>query len=377
MNPKNARKFFPIVENQIYLNHAACSPMSTKVKNAIEAFLHLRNLEKADDFKTDLLEAKNLRETIAELINSSSDRIALTSNTTHGINLFASGLQWKEGDEILISKMEFPANVYPYLNLQKKGVKIRWMPEKDGRIPLEYITTFVNDKTKLLSLSYIQYLNGYKADLQAIGKFCKENNIIFIVDGIQGLGAFQIDLEKTHIDGIATGGHKWLMSPKGTGFVYVSENLQGQIKQSHLGWLSVENPFDFHNYDQTLDKTAQRYELATPNQIGIYGMNAAIKLLLEVGIARISKHLTNITGFLREELETSGYEILTPFEDRERGSIVLFSAGDPDKNQQIFKALLKKGITISYREGNLRVSPHFYNTKDDMAQFMDNLEQTT
>ena len=377
MNPKNARKFFPIVENQMYLNHAACSPMSTKVKNAIEEFLHLRNAEKADDFKTDLLEARNLRETIAELLNSSPERIALTSNTTHGINIFASGLQWKEGDEILISKMEFPANVYPYLNLQKKGVKIRWMPEKDGRIPLKYITTFVNDKTRLLSLSYIQYLNGYKADLQAIGKFCKENNIIFIVDGIQGLGAFQIDLEKTHIDGIATGGHKWLMSPKGTGFVYVSENLQGQINQSHLGWLSVENPFDFHNYDQSLDETAHRYELATPNQIGIYGMNAAIKLLLEVGIARISKHLTDITGFLRGELESSGYETFTTFEDRERGAIVLFSAGDPDKNQEIFKDLLKKGITISFREGNLRLSPHFYNTKEDLAQFMDYLKQVS
>ncbi|MBD3274405.1 MAG: aminotransferase class V-fold PLP-dependent enzyme, partial [Candidatus Marinimicrobia bacterium] len=307
MNPQNARKFFPIVENQIYLNHAACSPMSTEVKNAIEKFLHLRNAEKADDFKTDLLEAKNLRATIAELLNTSPHRIALTSNTTQGLNIFASGLQWKEGDEILLSKMEFPSNVYPFLNLQKKGVKIRWMPEEDGRIPLEYITTFVNDKTKLLSLSYVQYLNGYKADLQAIGKFCKENNIIFILDGIQALGAFQIDLEKTHIDGIATGGHKWLMSPKGTGFVYVSENLQGQISQSHLGWLSVENPFEFHNYNQSLDETAQRYELATPNQIGIYGMNAAITLLLEVGIANISKHLTGITGFLREELESSGY----------------------------------------------------------------------
>jgi selenocysteine lyase/cysteine desulfurase len=377
MNPKNARKYFPIVENQIYLNHAACSPMSTKVKNAIENFLHLRNSEKADDFKTDLVEAKNLRATISELLNSSPDRIALTQNTTQGLNIFATGLQWKEEDEILLSKMEFPSNVYPFLNLQKKGVKIRWMPKEDGRIPLEYITTFVNDKTKLLSLSYVQYLNGYKADLQAIGKFCQENNIIFIVDGIQGLGAFQVDLEKTHIDGIATGGHKWLMSPKGTGFVYVSENLQGQINQSHLGWLSVENPFDFHNYDQALDETAQRYELATPNQIGIYGMNAAIKLLLEVGIANISKHLTAITGFLREELESSGYEILTPFEDRERGGIVLFSTGDPDKNQNIFKALLKKGVTISYREGYLRVSPHFYNTKEDMAQFMDNLQQVS
>ncbi len=373
MNPEDARKYFPLTDKQLYLNHAASSPLSLRVTESIQDFLHRRSSEKADDYKRDFEEANSLRENISYLIKTEPERIALTSNTTHGINILASGLSWEDGDEVLISEMEFPANVYPYLNLEKKGVKIRWMPAADGRLPLEYITKFVNTRTKVLYISYIQYLNGYKADLQSIGNFCKENDIIFIVDGIQGLGAFQVNLEMMHIDALATGGHKWLMSPKGSGFLFVSENLQGHISQSHLGWLSVERPFEFHNHEQSLSPTAQRYELATPNQIGIYGMNAAIDLIREVGVANISKHILKITGYLRNKLANSCFEILTPFEDRQRGGIILFSSGSAEKNQQIFKSLAERNITISYREEKLRVSPHFYNTTNDMDAFMDNL----
>jgi len=375
MNIQDARKLFPVRENQLYFNHAACSPFSVRVEKVLLEYLKERVKSKIDDYQGIMQVSDQLRKMLGKMMNASADRIALTTNTSHGLNIIASGFPWEDGDEILISEMEFPANVYPFLNLEKRGVKLAWFPTEDGRVTLHDIETHLTSKTKMLTLSYVQYLNGYRADLKAIGELCKERNIWFVVDGIQGMGAFPMDVQNWHIDALAGGGQKWMMSPKGTGYLYLTEELQAQLDMSYLGWLSVENPFDFHNFKQDLDASAQRFELATANAMGIFGMHTAVELLLEVGIPQISEHILDITGYLRNRLEAIGCEILTPFEDQERAGIMLFSLGDESHNKEVFQELLDKNVTISLREGKLRVSPHFYNTREDLDKFLAILQQ--
>ncbi|MBS1271200.1 MAG: Cysteine desulfurase SufS [Candidatus Marinimicrobia bacterium] len=375
MEISQARQLFPPADNQLYLNHAACSPFSTRVTEALDKYTHNRLTGKIDDYKGDYGEMESLRKNLGKLIQAAPDRIALTSNTSHGLNIVAQGYPWKPKDEILLSAMEFPSNVYPFLNLKKQGVVVKMIPANEGRIRVEDIVEYVTDQTKMLSLSYVQYLNGYRADLQSIGTFCHENDIRLVIDGIQGIGAVPFNVSKIQVDAVATGGQKWLMSPKGTGFLYLAEEFQNQLDMKYLGWLSVEEPFDFHNFKQAVKGDASRYEMATPNHIGFYGMNAAVKLLLDVGINTISLHLLKMTGYLREKLHTMGCEIKTWFEDGERAGIMLFSCGDADENERLFKVLLERDITISFREGDLRVAPHFYNTKNDMDRFIEILQE--
>jgi len=351
MELHSARDLFPSLKNQLYLNHAACSPFSLRVEATISDYVTTRAKNRVNDFKSDLRETKDLREDLANFINTDPTRIAFTSNTTHGLNIIASGIPWNSGDEVLLSDMEFPANVYPFLNLRNKGVTVRQIPSENGKITVDDFRKYATEKTRLISLSFVQYLNGYRASLQDIGDFCKENNILFVVDAIQGLGALEIDLQGFHCDALACGGHKWLMSPKGTGFLYLTKSLQEQLDMAYLGWISVENPFEFHNFNQQLHPDAKRLELATPNQIGIYGMHAAIQLSAEVGFEKITPHILEITDYLRKQLLEIGCEILTPFEDHER-------------------ALLRNRVSISHRGNALRVSPHFYNNHEDMDRFV-------
>ncbi|HKJ69264.1 MAG TPA: aminotransferase class V-fold PLP-dependent enzyme [bacterium] len=377
MELEAARDLFPFVTEQLYLNHAASSPLSLRVEEAIRRYVSDRTRGGINNFKRDMQEIAALRSALAELIGADPERIALTSNTTHGLNIIASGLSWSEGDEILLSEMEFPANVYPFLNLRRQGVTIKHLPSTDGKITIEDFAEHTTERTRLISLSYVQYLNGYRADLTSVSDFCNANDILFIVDAIQGLGAIPLDVDHIRCDALATGGHKWLMSPRGTGFLYLSEALQERLTPAYLGWLSVENPFHFHDYKQKLKPTAEQFELATPNTIGAYGMHAAVQLLQEVGLQKIERHILDITGYLRNELPKRGYEVKTTFTDQERAGILLFSCGDPQENKRIFGKLSGKNVTISYREGALRVAPHFYNTRADMDRFIGILEEVS
>lgn len=377
MELEAAREFFPFVTEQLYFNHAASSPLSLRVEAAINRYVSDRTRGQITNFKRDQQEIAALRSTLADFTGAAPERIALTSNTTHGLNIIASGLPWSEGDEILLSEMEFPANVYPFLNLKKHGVTIKHLPSTDGKITVQDFAEHTTGRTRLISLSFVQFLNGYRADLEAVSDFCKANNILFIVDAIQGLGAIPLNVQRLQCDALASGGHKWLMSPRGTGFLYLSESLQEQLVPAYLGWLSVEKPFHFHDYNQKLDPTAEQLELATPNTIGVYGMHAAIQLLQEADTQDIEQHILDITGYLRDELRQRDYEIKTPFADHERAGILLFSCGDAQKNKRIFKRLSRKNVTISYREGFLRVSPHFYNTRADMDRFLTMLEEVS
>lgn len=363
------RQFFPITEQKVYLNHAAVSPISTKVKQALDNFFTIRSQEQPGNWTTAVQIAAELKEMFAEIINAeSSDRIAFTQNTTHGLNIIASGLQWNSGDEILIPENEFPANVYPFKNLERKGVRIKFLPVQAGGITPAILKSNIAPKTKLLTLSFVEFLSGYKHNLEQLGQICRQNNILFIVDSIQGVGAIPIDVQKSFIDGMANGGHKWLMSPQGTGFLYVTENLQNKIRQSHLGWTGLQDMQDFMNFDRRPRKSAGRYELGTLNFAGIAGAHAALSLLTEVGIENIYSHVVKLTDYAIEKLESHSYKIYSNQNPEYRSGILSFY---PKKDpQKFFNRLQNNNIVCSLREGLIRIAPHFYNNIDDIDRFI-------
>ncbi|MGA9117747.1 MAG: aminotransferase class V-fold PLP-dependent enzyme [Bacteroidota bacterium] len=367
---QRAREIFPhTAKGQIYLNHAGTSPLSTRVLAVLSKYLHNRSEGAIDTYATDVQMVNECRSLVSRLINADSpDRIAFQTSTSDAINLVASGLEWKPGDQIILNTIEFPANVYPYLNLKRLGVEVSFLSADNGRITPEMIAGAVRPQTRLVALSAVQFLSGYRADLQSIGELCRSRGIVFAVDAIQAVGAVAIDVQRMKIDALAAGAQKWQMAPHGSGFLYVTEDLQSRIAQKYLGWLSVHDPWQFHDYDQPIAASARRYEGGSLNMPSLWGLHASLSTLLEFGTAGIERHILAITEILRDGLaEIPGIRVVTTYPDQERAGIITVALPNNLSGQDVFKRILSRGVTIALREGQLRYSPHFYCTAEDMA----------
>ncbi len=365
-HPDRYRTLFPFLKTgAIYLDHAAIGPLPDPARKAIESYLHRRSESDINVFQSFLKVHAQTKQRIGELINSPEERIAFCDNTSHGLNILAAGYPWKRGDRVLLSDMEFPANVYPFLNQQRHGVQVDFVKCRDNRISLENIERGLTPQTKILSISYVQFLNGFRADLVAIGELCRRKNVLLSVDAIQGAGAVPIDVKAMNIDFLACGGQKWLLNTEGTAFVYVSEETQEMIRQAYLGWLSINDFFsDFFRYRLDLDLTARRYEGGTLNVAGIIGLNESVDILLEAGISNIESHVTDLTGLCIERIVRENVELLTSDVPAERAGIVSFR---PRNAPVMFEKLKTRNVIVSLREGCIRLSPHFYNTREEIA----------
>lgn len=364
-----ARSLFPHTsQGKIYLNHAGTSPLSTRVVRSMTDYLHERSEGKLETYQDDLPMVAELRSFVQRLINAESpERIALTGNTSDAINIIAGGITWKSGDRILLNNIEFPANAWPYLNLKQLGVEIDMIQSTGGRVTTEQIQQAITPRTRLLGLSAVQFLSGHRADLGAIGEICRNLGIIFAVDGIQAVGAVKVDVQAMKIDALAAGGQKWQMSPHGTGFLYLTEDLQSQIHQKNLGWLSVADPWDFYNYNQELDPTARRYEGGSLIMPSLWGMHAALGMILEFGLEAIEAQLLALTQKLIEGFQRiEGVELYTPLRVDEHAGIVTIKPPPNIDPKDVFKQLLQRGITAAVRESLLRYSPHFYCSAEEM-----------
>lgn len=351
-----------------YLNHAAVAPLSDAVRSAMEDYLDQRNRTHVENFELSVPVIEQCREKIQRLINAPGlHDTAFTGNTSDGISLVASGLSWKNGDEVLLNTMEFPSNVQPWRTLELKGVKLNFVQVKDGSITADQIERHINNKTRVVAISAVQFMNGYLADMEAIGKLCREKNIFFVVDAIQALGQVPIDVQKYNIDALATGGHKWLMSPIGTGFLYLSDRLRHRLNPVRTGWFSVEVPWDLLNYDQPFLDNTTRFEAGSPNMIGLAGMNASLNTLLEIGVEKIQAHLRSLTDLLTQRvLSESDFELYSPVDNRHRSGIVTFKFLKSVDGEKVINELKREKLVISYREGYFRVSPHFYTTESEI-----------
>jgi cysteine desulfurase/selenocysteine lyase len=363
------RQLFPHTQKGVvYLNHAAVSPLSTRVVRAQTQHLQDRSSGKIETFFDDVVQIEETKRCIQRMINAESfKRIALAGNTSDALNIVASGIDWKPGDRVLLNDQEFPANIYPYYHLKNQGVEVDIMRCPDGRVTPELIYSSLQPRTRILALSAVQFLSGYRADMMLLGDLCRSKGIIFCVDGIQAIGAIKLDVQAMKIDAMAAGAPKWQMGPQGIGFLYLTEELQARVHQKYLGWLSVENPFDFVNWDQPLDPSARRYEGGTVNIPGMWGFHAALSTLLEIGPDVLESHILSLTQTLMDELATAdGASLFSPTELSERAGIVTII---PPKNVDptaAFQELTRREVFISLRNGMFRYSPHFYNSRDEI-----------
>ncbi|WP_234572051.1 aminotransferase class V-fold PLP-dependent enzyme [Rhodohalobacter sp. 614A] len=377
MNKSELRAIFPHLEkDHTYLNHAAISPQSDRVKEALERFISDRNSGNIDNFEEWMKITEETRGLIAQLINTGgTDRISFMGNTSDAISVVAEGFDWNPGDEIILNTMEFPANIQPFRILERKGVKLIYLePDDEGKVTRDMIEDAITSKTKFVSISAVQYLNGFRADLKSIGEVCQKNDIYFIVDGIQALGAIEIDVEACQIDALATGGHKWLMGPMGIGFLYLSEKLANDLTPAKTGWLSVETPWELSNFNQEWLPISQHLETGTFNMMGIVGFNASLSNLLGIGKEAVEKEIMELTAHLfANVLPINGVQIITPKSPEHHAGIFTFSLPENSNAEEVVHRLQTEKMTISAREGFVRISPHYYNTTNELDRVLDSI----
>jgi cysteine desulfurase/selenocysteine lyase len=361
------RDQFPVTERLIYLNHAAVAPLC---KAAADAMRHL-----ADDacqfgsyHYSEWLDAyEGLRVATARLINAHSDEIALVKNTSEGIATVAMGIDWRPGDRVVGFEEEFPANYYPWQRLQSKEVRVEWLSASD---PLDRIDEACRG-ARLLAISFVQYISGFRADLTAIGEICRRHGCFFFVDAIQGLGAFPIDVEAAHIDALAADGHKWMLGPEGCAVLYVRKERQDEIEPVEFGYTNVAAS-DYSVRDMTLRPNAGRYEPGTLNTIGIFGLRAALEFILDVGIAQIAPQVQSIADEIAEGVLRKGYEVLGTRTPESSAGIVSFRKVGVD-SRAIYEQLRDRGVVVAPRGGWVRTSPHFYISPEDVERFLEAL----
>src|SRR5579872_6240585 len=299
------RSEFPVTESLIYLNHAAvaplCKPAALAMQQLAEDALRFGSLH----YDQWLAAYEGLRQAAARLIGASPREIAIVKNTSEGIATVAIGIDWKPGDRIVAFEEEFPANFLPWKKLEAEGVRITWLSIYD---PLDKIDAAC-EGARLLTISFVQYLSGYRADLNAIGEICRRRGCFFFVDAIQGLGAFPLDVERARIDALAADGHKWLLGPEGCGILYIRREAQDGIRPVEFGWTNVAAYNDYASRDLALRSDAGRYECGTLNTIGCYGLRAAIEFLLEIGIERIAPVVQALADQLADGAVRKGYEL--------------------------------------------------------------------
>lgn len=363
------RAEFPWADETVYLNNASIGPLPERTRLALEAFNQRRatpfRLPDRDLFGT-LTESRRL---IAGLLSATPEEIALTVNTSFGLGVAARALPLRPRDVVLVSDREFPANVYPWLRLRETGVEVELVPTTAAGWPDEarILRRLEDPRVRALAVSLVQFSNGYRVDLAALSAATRRTGAYLVVDAIQAVGQVPVDLRRTPVDVLACGGQKWLLSPWGSGFVYVRRELIPELSPAVTGWMAFEGTDDLTRltaYDDTLRADARRFELITLPYQDFAGMNASLGLVLELGVERIQAHLQRLHEPVLAWAEHTGAQVVSPL--GEHGSGILCLA--PGEVGEAFRRLKAARIICSLREGAIRLSPHGYNTVDEMER---------
>jgi len=315
------------------------------------------------------------KQKIARMINAEEKTIAIVENTSWGLNIIANSLKWKKGDNIILNDLEFPTNIFPWqIQAKKHSLEIRVIRNKNGIIDIRDIREKIDDKTRVIAISWVQFSNGFVSDLTQLAELAHSHDAILVVDGIQGVGAIPIDVRKMDIDVLVCGGHKWLLAFPGAGFMYIKKEILEDLDIKFGGWLSDADPFNFDYREYTPAEGSRRFEIGSPNFAGIYALNASVEYLLRIGVEKIYERNLELTRFLLEKIP-SRFKILSPLIDNTpKSSIILLAVKDAKK---AYEKLKERKIIVAARKGGLRVSINFYNNEEDIEKLLRNLSEVT
>lgn len=372
---ESIRSLFPVTEKYVYMNHAAVSPLSVRVRDAMEGLIEDVTLNGSVNYDDWCAAYDHARIAAAKLTNARVHEIAFMRNTSEAISAIANGISWREGDNVVTCNVEFPANIYPWMRLrEERGIKMKLAAERDGRIDADELLSLVDDRTRVVTISWVQFSNGFRAPLERIGRFCRQRGIIFLVDVIQGLGGLKLDVERDYVDAFAADAHKYLLGPEGVALLYVSDRIIEKIRPTVVGWMSVKD-YDHHlDYDLTYREGALRFECGTLNTAGVYGLGAAIDLFLEVGPEKVEEHILILSDYLAERLRGKGYEVISSRREGETSGIVTCKH-EKHSPGHLYRLLRSKNIITAPRAKRLRISPHFYNTREEVDTLVDALPE--
>ena len=371
---QNIRSLFPITEKITYLNCAAVAPLPTISIEAVISQLRDVSAHGSTNYMDWVATKDRAREIIAKMLNVKSEQIAFMRNTSDGFATVANGLTWKKGDNIVSFAKEFPANFYAWREVRNEfDVELRMCPERNGRIDLDEFINLIDDNTKLVSISVVQYGSGFRADLERIGRAAREVDALFAVDIIQGFGVMPFDLPAQFVDIASGASHKWLCSPEGCGILFLSDRARERVKPTLVGWISVEEPWDFEEREQDYKPTALAWETGTGTTSLFYGLEQSTKLLYVTGAENIQNYLEDLTDHLCELISGKNYEIVSSRKPGEKSQIVCIKHLNGLAPTEIAKQLGQENIIVSPRNDRIRIAPHFFNTHEDIEKLADNL----
>jgi selenocysteine lyase/cysteine desulfurase len=361
---------FPWCRERIYLNHASIGPIPARTQRAIDA-VEAKRREPAHFTDAELqgiLAAG--RAAAARLLHAAPTEIALAPNTSYGLNVAAQTLPLRSGDVVLVSDGEFPANVYPWLLQARRGVRTELIPRTPDGWPDEarLLDRLADDRVRVVAVSFVQFASGYRADLDRLGAACRERDVFLVVDAIQGLGQCPLDVSRTPVDLLSCGAQKWLLGPWGSGFLYVRGDLLRALEPPFAGWMAFRGTDDFSrlcDYDPTFHDDARRFEMVTLPFQDVAGMTASLGLFEEVGVGGVAAHLRRLREPLLDGAARGRYTVVSPTVDPHDSGI--WCVRTPDV-RDAFQRLRTAGVVASLREGSIRLSPHLYNTTDEVAR---------
>ena len=357
----------------IYLDHAAVSPLPRVSVNAISAWSADVSAN-GDAFWPDWGEkVEDARREAALILGAEPSDVALVRNTTHGINCVAEGYPWKEGDNVVILEDEFPANQYPWLLLADRGVETRRVPVADAKVDLDRIADACDARTRIVSMSWVGFSNGWRIDPAEVAALVHDRGALFHLDAIQALGVFPIDVEAAKVDFVSADSHKWMLGPEGAGVFYLRKEHLDLLRPIGVGWNSVTGAHDFSVINADWKNDATRYEGGSQNMVGMIGMGASLKLLNRFGQEAIGKRIVEVTTYACRRLEEMGAEIHVNRQPGHESGIILFDLPGRDL-PAVREKCLEAGIVLSCRAGRLRISPHAYNTEEEVDRLVEVLK---
>jgi selenocysteine lyase/cysteine desulfurase len=365
----NQHPEFPLSDELIYLNHAAVAPWPKRTSAAVIAFAK-QNTRYGSHFYLDwMAKEAECRTQLQTLLNApSTDDIALVKNTSEALSFVAYGLTWQAGDNIVSSNEEFPSNRMPWQSLANQGVEFLQADLSNADTPEDALFALVNDRTRLLTISSIQFGSGLRMDLVKIGEFCQQRGILFCIDAIQSLGAVEFDVQAYHADFVMADGHKWLLGAEGLGVFYSSAKAREQLKLTQYGWHNMKDTHNYENKPWEIHPTARRFECGSPNTLGIHALSASLSLLLELGMETVEALVLKNAAIVTAEIAKNAQLVLiSSVHSPLKSGIVVFKHRTV-ANEVLYKHLQDNGVVCALRGGGIRFSPHFYNTQQEIAQ---------